>query len=996
MAVRILVICGSSGAGLLGQRDTLGVQAELQIDVSWEIRPFLRQAQGYSSQYIELDRNVGNTGLLLQEARNWLGGKSYQDLKSSVYLRREICSEADARHLQFLLDYAPATVSLERGKTLPAIMGLAIRHPHNRGALEQALEKMTAPLGLGPENPVEAWIVSSTVGGVGAGVHRFVGAFLADFIRQRYVGTPVLLNFIQIGPLAYRSVNPRQTALNAFFGVAADAAFALKLPQDFPGTTTQWFYVDFPDAGTGEHSFSLRERMVEIATKVIVWNSLRESLQGLLAYNQGIPMVVARIGFWEGGLAEQRKYYEALRGLRGRLRELVEPDYEQKFIKDSLRKPQLVAERLVEWIERAGDEEVILQYLESGWRFPRFPARRYPKSLEEVQAFAEEWKEVVQTLVGGRWEDLYAEWAFEGVAGQEFLRVAEPGDATFGSEIWFQQVEEAQRAIAWTRYLLGCDLRTGKPLEGRKENYLEELVTTARRLSSLLNGLGLFLQRRRRVQEAKEWLGKFVQAVAAVDTLLKLEARARHFLGKELKPALRVLEVTEAEFQKLWLQWAQPDYAKLITEKEPSFSFFPSCSTRLALLQNAENLETHLREGWRLRTYWAFPLSLAQVRERVAAWKEDLSQLLEEEWFSGGEFVVQRTVIQEGKREEITQSLEKWLDEEDDWQRVESAHFVRAWAWHLLGCDLREGQPLQQPGTLLGQLHRQAKKLCRWQWLARIPILWWLKRVSRWMSPTIGEFFKTLVQVEYLLEAEEAATNVLEQALHGEPIVTVRELSNVVGRSGRLTWLQVLTEELCRADVVAFRKAVLRGVNGLEERGLRQVLGLSRRASVEDIHHELSSRMGQIKVNGEVVEAPWWAGMLLQASASFECRLLPLLPFNLQEQLQTVAREGSSSLEYLFGFPELMPVAVEIASLAQELGDTLTAPATLLRPFVPLVKGVLSDWDYVSASNVPVRQLEVASAGVCGEPLYELALRAAGLEDEETRKIGQYYTYYRR
>jgi hypothetical protein len=40
--------------------------------------------------------------------------------------------------------------------------------------------------------------------------------------------------------------------------------------------------------------------------------------------------------------------------------------------------------------------------------------------------------------------------------------------------------------------------------------------------------------------------------------------------------------------------------------------------------------------------------------------------------------------------------------------------------------------------------------------------------------------------------------------------------------------------------------------------------------------------------------------------------------------------------------------------------------------------------------------LEIASAGVCGEPLYELALRAAGLEDEDLKKIGQYYTLYRK
>lgn len=996
MTVRILVICGGSGAKLLGQRDVLGVHAELQVDWGREITPIVRRARDYYSQYVELDRSIGTTGFLFQEARNWLGEKS-SDVPPSLYLQAGVFSETDARYLRFLLEHSPASLPLEQSKASPATAGLAIRHPHNRGALEQALERITAPLGLGPENPVEAWIVSSAVGGIGAGVHRFMGAFLADFIRRRYVGTPVSLNFIRIGPLTYRSVNPRQTALNAFWGVAADAAFTLKLPQDFPGTTTQWFYMDFPDTGMGEHGLLLRARMVEIAAKVIMWEGLKENLRGLLAYNQGIPVVVARIGFWEGSLTEQRKYYEALRGLQGRLQELVGPDYEQRFIKNSTRKPQLVAEGLAEWIERAMDKEIVLQRLESGWRFPRFQIRRYPENLEEVRSFVEEWKRVVESLVGRRWEDLQAEWAFEGAVGREFLRVAEPGDVPFGSEIWFQQVEGAHTAVAWARFLLGCDLKTGKPVEGGKESYLEELLTTARRLSSLLNGPGLLKRREDRSQGAEELLGRFVRTLVAVDALLKLEARARHFLEKELPPARLVLEVAEAEFGKLWSQWAQPEYEKLLTGEGPLFSPSQAFTARRNWLQNAENLETPLREGWRLPVYPGFPSSLAEARIRVTAWKEALGSLFKEEWASAGEFVIRRPVISEGKKQEVTQSLEQWLDEQEkDWQRVENAHFIRAWAWHLLGCDLREGRPVQQPGMLLEQLHRQAQRIRRLQWLARIPVSWWLKRVSRWISAVLGEFFANLVQVDGLLQAAEVATNALEQELRGEPVVVVRELSDVIGRSGRMTWLQALAEGILRADVESFKNAVLFGINGLEERGLRQVLGLKRDASAEDIHHELSSRMGQVKTNGGVVEAPWWAGEPLKASASFSYRLLPVLPSRLQEQLQTVAREASSSVEYMFGFSELMPVAAEVVSMAQELGDVLTAPTSLLRPFVPLVKEVLSQWDYVSASGIPVRQLEIVSAGVWGEPLYELALRTAGLEDEELEKIGQYYNLYRR
>ncbi len=991
MTARLLIICGGSGVNLLGQRGTLGVQAELQIDWSREISPFVGRARDDYARYIELDRNIGTAGLLFREARNWFGRKPFQDLESSVYLHEGIHAEADAHYLRLLVDHLPASMSLDRSRALPAIGGLAICHPRNRVALEQSLERITAPLGLGPENPVEAWIVSSTVGSVGAGVHRFTGAFLADFIRRRYIETPVSLNFIQIGPLTYRSTNPRQTALNTFFGIAADAAFTLKLPQDFPGTAIHWFYIDFPDLGMGERGISLRAQMIAVAARAIMWEGLRETLQGLSDYNHGIPMAVARVGFWEGGLTEQRTYYEALRGLQERLQELIEPDYERKFLKESTRKPQLVADRLEEWLERVRGEEIVPQRLKFRYQVSRFQ----PDSLEEVRSLVEEWKGTAEDLVGRRWEDLQAEWAFEGASGREFLRVAEPGDASFGSEVWFRQMEEAQRAMAWARSLLGCDLRTGKPVERGKEGYLGELLTTVRRLSSPLDRLGLSLRREKSVREVGELLRKFVRTLVAVDALLRLEARARYFLDKELPPVLQVLEVVRAEFQKLWSQWAQPEYEQLITKEDVSFLPSPVFTTRLSRLQNAESLSNEIRR-WRLPGYREFPSSLAEVRIRVTAWKEALNELFGEEWVSGGEFVVTSAVIRDGGRQEVIQPLKQWLDEEEDEQQLENAHFVRAWAWHLLGCDLRDGRPIQKPGTLLEQLHRQAQKLKWWVWLARIPMVWRIKKMSRWIGVILSEFFKMLVQVDHLLQAEELAANVLEQELRGEPLVTTLDVSDAIESLGRVTWLQALAEGIRRGDMEFFKSAVIRGSNGLEERGLRRILGLSRRTAVEDIHCELSSRIGRMKTDGKEVEAPWWAEESLQPSALSSYRLLPVLPSRLQERLRSAIREATSSFEYLFGFSELMPVAVEAASMAQEFGDLLTAPTVLLKPFVPLVKEVLSEWDYVSASNVPIRQLEIVSAGVWGEPLYELALKAAGLDEEELRKIGQYYTFHRR
>ena len=994
MTIRMLIVCGGSGANLLGQRDTLGVHAELQIDVSREIRARTKPARDFYSQFVELDRGVGTAGLLFQEARGWIAQEGSQRSQSSTYIRTKFEHHPDVQHLQFLLDQLSATLSLERGLAqFPAVGGLAIRHSQNRAALEHALEKMTAPLGVGPENPIEAWIVSSTVGGVGEGVHRFTGAFLADFVRRRYGGTPVRLYFIRVGPLTYRSVNPRQGALNTFFGVAADAAFALQISQDFPEATTHWFYIDFPDVGIGEQGASLRAQMIEVAAKVMMWEKMEAGLQGLLAYNQGIPFAVARVGYWGKEFNEQWKYFEALRQLRAQLQELVEPDY-QKYISEGLQKPQFVTTRLEEWVEQVSGEQYILQHMESGWQFPRY-RMRYPHGFSEVQALVEGWKGALEALVGRRWEELQGEWVIEGASGKESLHVAEPGEAPFGTEVWFRQIEEAHRARAWVRHLLGYDLKTGQP--GRGENLLGKLLATAQRVSSILNGFHPFKKRERRAQEVREPLIELIQTLAQVDALLNLEVRAHRFLQEETVLVRYILEVADAEFHSLWSQWAQPDYTQYIAQEGPVFSFSEVVSERASLVQDEGNLQAHLQRSWRLPAYWGFPRSLGDARTRVAAWKKALESLMGVEWVKGGEFTIKRVVLVNGQAQEEVCSIGRWLNEEDNtWKRVENAHLVRAWTWHLLGCDLREGHPVQKPGTPLEKLERQARKLIYLQLLARVPISGWRKKVARWMAPALGEFFRSLTYVDCLLWAEEEATKVLEQELRGDPVVTIQDLSDTLGRFGRTTWLQALYEGVRRADLAYFKQAVVRGISGLSERGLRQILGLGTRASVEDIHHKLSSCMGEMRTNGKVVEAPWWAETPVPSALSLEYRLLPVLNPRLQGSLQNMVREHTASFEYLFGFPELAVIAFSAASMAQELGDVLTAPTALIRPFVPLVKEVLSEWDYISAYNVPVRRLEIASAGVCGEPLYELALRAAGLDDEDLEKIGQYYTLYRK
>ena len=798
MTVRILIVCGGSGINLLGQRSVLGVNAELQIDTSQEIQIRQQQAMDPFSHFVELDTNIGTTGILFNEMERHLRPGSPSSSGTTIYLQEEISQQADVRHFQFLKDHTPANVPLERGLAQsPAIGGLTIRHPHNRNALEVALRTIVIQFGIGPANPVEAWIISSTAGGTGEGTHRFVGAFLADFVQNRFAGTPVTLNFIRVGQLTYRSVNSHRTALNTFFGVAADAAFALKIPEDFPNVVTRWFYVDLPDVGTGDRSIPVRAQLVEMAAKAVMLEELQNDLQSLLVNNQGIPMVLTRTGYWGKDFGEQRKYYETLRQLREKLRALLEPDYERQYIGAEGRRPEFRSGRnLEEWKRRAGDARLVLRRMEEGWRFPRYRLGGYPQNLGEVREVVREWKQAVAGLVGQDWEEVQAEWLVERVRveeGQERremvpLRVAGMGEAQFGTGEWFQRIHEAHEARAWAWHLLGCDLKTGEP---RRGGLIEKLLKQAQGVSEALYAWNPLRGSEARARDAAGLLREFVELLAQVDLLLRLEDEARRLLEGELSRAREVLEMADSEFR-----------------------------------------------------------------------------------------VVQGAVGGSGM-----------------------AEVVRA-------ADLSD--PL-------------------------------------------------------------------------EPVT-------------QATWLQLLWDAARREDQEAFRKTVLRGATGLTEAGLWDVLGLGPRANIEDAHREMASRMGRMyDPDGNPYQAPWWAATPATPTMKYEYRILPWLEPELQAVFQSYTANRQVGFRYIFtkmGKIGLYVLAFEGVSLTREVGDTVSMPAFLIRPFVGPLRAALAQWRERPIPKEPSGQLQIVLAGVGGEPLYLRALRKAGLSDEEIEKIGEFYQFY--
>jgi hypothetical protein len=566
MPVRILIVCGGSGIKLLGQRSVLGVDAEIQIDVGEEIRRQHPRATDPSSYSIALDKNIGTTGFLFRDIQTFydirtetkdVGPDPSRVHGMSIYLN-PFSSPQAREHFKVLKESIVAHNELRWGLAQsPPIGGLTIRHPQNRMALQNVLTQILAQRGLGPDNPVEAWIVSSTAGGTGEGIHRFIGAFLAQFVANRAANTHVALNYIRVGQLTYRSVNETQTALNTLFGVAADAAFFM-LSRTAQNLVTNWFYVDLPDVGKGPGSIPLRAQLVELAAKAIMLPELQQSLQGLLVNNNGIRMVVTRTGYWGRDFEAQRKYYETLRQLRDKLEDLLDPNYEANYISKAKSPPNFHPGNLRDVADHAGNARWVQRRMEEGWRFPQDQMRRYPQNLNEVREWVESWKQAMERLLGERWENVVrgAKWEVERVReeaeGEQRemvpLQVAQKVEVPFGTPEWFERIKEAHEALAWARHLLGCDLRSGQPQQGGR---VEQLLHQARSISTVLYGFNPFRGTEARAREAADRLREFVKLLAQVDQLLTVEDAAWKRLQSQLSQAREVQAMADAEFQRL-------------------------------------------------------------------------------------------------------------------------------------------------------------------------------------------------------------------------------------------------------------------------------------------------------------------------------------------------------------------------------------------------------------------------------------------------------------
>ncbi len=324
MINRFLIVIGGSGQGLLGQTRALGFEQEWQLDVTTE-RKALENDE--FTKFVALDQHVVSVPVLANHFQSRLRRNDFSEVTAepAPYLDDGLSTAAARRHANYYWRNAPAALLRFGLAQSPATGSATVRYPATRNTLQQAL----TPISNAAGNGVEVWIVSSTAGGTGQGVHRFVGAMIAQLLVTRQC--PVALNFVQIGQTTYTGVG-EQTKTNTFLGVAADVAFHHLAQEINERVVANFYYLDLPDVGSGGDANTIRHQIVEMSVKTLMLEDMNEDLTKLTINRSGLRFVLARTGFWGRDYSPEAKYKQSLTALQNQLKALIleGPEFEEK------------------------------------------------------------------------------------------------------------------------------------------------------------------------------------------------------------------------------------------------------------------------------------------------------------------------------------------------------------------------------------------------------------------------------------------------------------------------------------------------------------------------------------------------------------------------------------------------------------------------------------------------------------------------------------------
>jgi len=433
---KILVVCGGAGRGLIGQRSALGFDAEVQIDVQQEIVPHTGDQRSFR---IDLSSEVPLHRGLLQDL--WKTAQAGND--------DALKAQADVLHKGFQAQTSLVPGLMQR----PAIGGAVVRYPGNEQKLRITAQRIKAAIAANPGPTVDVWIVSSTAGGTGAGIRRFVGRVFAEELAT--IGVSVKLRFLLYGAKSYSSIAPDRTARNTFMGVLQDAAFLAQPIEVRAGNPPEcsFYYLEIQDTGDDKKR---REELVVITARALWADALEKDLEAA-AVNVNCHTALVKVGYWDGQLPAEQLYHEVLLQLRDKLTQLTKPRPEQ-FTRGYTCKAE--SESLAQAMESITPE---LMLRSQDWQFPKASSFLGIKKKDE-SAYVEECKQALSELLKRADQDIRqvgvsfepqpddpadAERAFLGRP----LRLSSP-DAGLGWPERIAAIRDAHRIDAWCNQLL--------------------------------------------------------------------------------------------------------------------------------------------------------------------------------------------------------------------------------------------------------------------------------------------------------------------------------------------------------------------------------------------------------------------------------------------------------------------------------------------------------------------------------------------------------------
>jgi len=545
MANRFLIVAGGTGYKLLGQRTILGLDAELQIDVSKENVSRDWKVKDQRSLFVDLDKRVGTTAV------------AFNALSETYAKPGSEMSVQEIDRTKILQTLFPTAQSLEYGLAQsPAVGYAAISYENNDDALEKTIKNIITSFGkdIGPENPAVFWIVSSTAGGTGEGTHCYIAQKLAEVFNSTFAEAPLTIKFIRVGQLTYRSVNNDKTALNTFFGVAADASLMLRMKKIYPRLVTHWFYVDLPDVGKGDKAKRVRGEIVEMACKSIMLQDLQDDLEKLVVNNSGANIVLVRTGYWGRDFGNNQKYFETLKQLVAKLSDLIAPNYQRKYI-EGKPQPQFSSMGLEERVSDVSNSKYVLDHIGKGWVFPAYRHTGTPKDIGKVEELVTTFKNSMRDLLEFDMDHLQVEFRVDELSsggndnGNGIQRVSVPliVPASLSEDAeWFTQINDAHRVKGWASSLLGVDFKERSVVS---TGLIASLLLQAKQISKIFHGFDPFAGSDAKAKKACSLLGGFLKTLVQVNRLLDLEKSASRLLVKELAETREVYKKASEEYE---------------------------------------------------------------------------------------------------------------------------------------------------------------------------------------------------------------------------------------------------------------------------------------------------------------------------------------------------------------------------------------------------------------------------------------------------------------